>query len=259
MKFVISDKKKFSVFTTLFRHLPQFTETINLHVAETGIYVQGMDTSQISLFEIKLKNDWFDEFICESNCVIGLVCSVFYKVFQCIDDMEQKMTVIFDENKETLNVKLEGNNIIKDFEISLLDIDSEVLNIPETEYDIDIEIDSGSIANYINQMLIFDETFTLRTTQENIILTSKSESGSMSITIQEESIISYAIEEDLDMSLNFSLNYIKKICAFSRMTKSTFINMKRETPMRFHQSLDKKGCDDSENYIRFYLAPKIED
>jgi len=29
--------------------------------------------------------------------------------------------------------------------------------------------------------------------------------------------------------------------------------------MRFHQSLDKKGCDESENYIRFYLAPKIED
>lgn len=259
MKIVISDRKKFSVFTTLFRHLPQFTETINLHVTDTGIYVQGMDTSQISLFEIKLKKDWFDEFTCESNCVIGLVCGVFYKVFQCIDDIEQKMTLIFDESTEKLNVKLEGNNIIKDFEISLLDIDSELLNIPETEYDVDIEIDSGSIANYINQMLIFDETFTLRTTQENIILTSKSESGSMSITMQEESIISYAIEEGLDLSLNFSLNYIKKICAFSRMTKSTFINMKRETPMRFHQSLDNKGFNESENYIRFYLAPKIED
>ena len=69
----------------------------------------------------------------------------------------------------------------------------------------------------------------------------------MSITMQEESIISYAIEEDLDMSLNFSLNYIKKICAFSRMTKSTFINMKRETPMRFQQSLDNKGFNESEN------------
>jgi proliferating cell nuclear antigen len=259
MKFVISDKKKFSVFSTLFRHLPQFTETINLHVSETGIYVQGMDTSQISLFEIKLKNDWFDEFTCEKNCVIGLVCSVFYKVFQCIDNLEQKMTIMFDETKDKLNVKLEGNNIIKDFEISLLDIDSEILNIPETEYDVDIEIDSGSIANYINQMLIFDETFTLRTTQENIILSSKNESGSMSITIKEESIISYAIEEELDLTLSFSLNYIKKICAFSKITKSTFINMKKNTPMRFHQSLDNKGFNESENYIRFYLAPKIDD
>tara|TARA_Y100000816_G_scaffold237528_1_gene183524 strand:- start:1935 stop:2714 length:780 start_codon:yes stop_codon:yes gene_type:complete len=259
MKFVISDKKKFSVFTTLFRHLPQFTETINLHVTEEGIYVQGMDTSQISLFEIKLNSEWFDEFICKKSCVIGLVCSVFYKVFQCIDNLEQKMTIVFDEKKDTLSVKLEGNNIVKDFEISLLDIDSEVLNIPPTVYDVDIEIDSVSIANYINQMLIFDETFTLRSTQENIILTSKSESGSMSITMHEESIISYAIEEDLDLTLNFSLNYIKKICAFSKMTKSTFINMKAGTPMRFHQSLDDKGFEDSENYIRFYLAPKMDD
>ena len=259
MKFVISDKKKFSVFSTLFRHLPQFTETINLHVTEEGIYVQGMDTSQISLFEIKLNSEWFDEFSCKKNCVIGLVCSVFYKVFQCIDNLEQKMTIMFDEKKDTLSVKLEGDNIVKDFEISLLDIDSEVLNIPPTVYDVDIEIDSISIANYINQMLIFDETFTLRSTQENIILTSKSESGSMSITMHEESIISYAIEEDLDLTLNFSLNYIKKICAFSKMTKSTFINMKEGTPMRFHQSLDGKGFDDSENYIRFYLAPKMDD
>ena len=140
-----------------------------------------------------------------------------------------------------------------------MDIESEVLNIPVTVYDVDIEIDSVSIANYINQMLIFDETFTLRSKQENIILTSKSESGSMSITMNEESIISYAIEEDLDLTQNFSLNYIKKICAFSKLTKTTFINMKGETPMRFHQSLDEKGFDESENYIRFYLAPKMDD
>ena len=113
MKFVISDRKKFHVFSTLFRHLPQFTETINMHITEEGIYVQGMDTSQISLFEIKLKKEWFDEFICEKSCVIGLVCSVFYRVFQCIFvGMDQKMSLMFDENKDALEVKLESDKIV---------------------------------------------------------------------------------------------------------------------------------------------------
>jgi proliferating cell nuclear antigen len=259
MKFIISDKNKFQVFSTLFRHLPTFTETINLHVTDEGIYAQGMDSSQISLFEINLAKEWFDEFVCEKNCVIGLMCSIFFKVFQCIDSLEQKMTFNYTDDKDFLDITLEGDNVKKEFQISLLDIDMEMLNIPETEYDVDIEIKSLDISNYINQMLIFDETFSLRCTQEEIIMKSNSESGSMSIILSDDSIIEYAIEEELDLTQNFSLNYIKKMCAFSKMTRHTFINMKRDTPMRFHQSLDDKKCEESNNYIRFYLAPKLDE
>ena len=223
MKFVISDKKKFLVFSTLFRHLPTFTETINLHVTDEGIYAQGMDSSQISLFEINLAKEWFDEFVCEKNCVIGLMCSIFFKVFQCIDSLEQKMTFNYTDEKDFLDIMLEGDNVKKEFQISLLDIDMEMLTIPETEYDVDIEIKSLDISNYINQLLIFDETFSLKCTQEEIIMKSKSESGSTSIILSDDSIIEYAIEEDLEITQNFSLNYIKKMCAFSKMNSYSLL------------------------------------
>ena len=265
MKIVISNKAKFNAFSNIFRYLPVFMDTVNIFIKETGIYMQGMDTAQVALAELKIENNWFNKYETDKDYVLGIHCATFYKVIQCIEDTEQKMTLTYDDG-DNLKIAIESDEktlVNKYFELPLIDIDSEVLHIPDTDYDIDMEISSNSITNYTNQLMIFDDEFTITCTQENIYMKSKSESGSLKIEMSEDSILLYAIDDELEkLELNFSLTYVKNICAFSKITQSVVINIKENTPMRFHQSLDEDEVEifsDSKNYIRFYIAPKIDD
>ena len=89
---------------------------------------------------------------------------------------------------------------------------------------------------------------------------SKSESGSMAIEMSEESIMLYAIEEGLTLEQYFALNYIKNMCAFAKSTQSVVLSLKENTPLRFHQSFDDADVfENSQSYMRFYVAPKIDD
>ena len=161
---------------------------------------------------------------------------------------------------DCLHISLENFNgskeINKYFELPLVDIDMEMLDIPDTDYSIDMEIKSQSIANYIEQLLIFDETFTLSCSSDTILMKSKSESGSLTIEMSEENIMMYAVEDDMDkIEMCFALTYVKNMCAFSKITNSVVISLSEDTPMRFHQSLDDSDLfENSESYIRLYLA-----
>ena len=263
MEIVIADKDKFTKFSSIFRHLPLFMDTVNIHVNTNGIYLQGMDTSQVCLFELRLQDDWFTSYQVEHNVVLGIHCNTFYKVIQCLEDNNQHMKLNYDDG-DYLKISLEGSVATaanKYFELPLIDIDSEMLEIPETDYSVDIEIHSQIITNYINQLMIFDEDFKMNCTQDNIIMKSKSESGSLSIEMTDDNILLYCLEEGFEsLDLTFCLTYIKHMCNFSKITKSVVINLKDNTPLRFHQSFDDvEVFEDSKNYLRFYLAPKIED
>jgi len=265
MELSISDKTKFLQFANVFRYLPVFNmELVNINISNEELYIQGMDSSQVCLFELKLKNDWFDSFKTDKNYVLGIHSLTFYKVIQCLEDNEQLMSIKYNDG-DCLHIALENVNgskkINKYFELPLVDIDVDMLDIPETDYSVDMEIKSLSISNYIEQLLIFDETFTLSCDSDTINMKSKSESGSLKIEMSEDNIIMYAVEDDMELlEMCFALTYVKNMCAFSKITKSVVISLNKDTPMRFHQSLDDADIfENSESYIRLYLAPKIDD
>ena len=263
MEIVISDKTKFKIFSNVFRYLPVFMDNVNIHVTNKGIYMQGMDMAQVCLFELNLTSEWFDKFENKKNFVLGMHCKTFYKVIQCIDDVEQIMTLTYDDG-DRLNIAIESTDntkVNKYFEIPLIDLDSEILTIPETDYEVDMEINSSSITNYVTELGIFDEEFTITCEQDKIYMKSKSESGGLRIEMSEDSILLYAIEEGLvKIEQTYSLRYVKDICAFSKITDSVVINLNKGTPMRFHQSFDDVDLfTESKNHLRFYIAPKIVD
>jgi hypothetical protein len=81
----------------------------------------------------------------------------------------------------------------------------------------------------------------------------------MTVSINDDDITEYAIEEDGLVNLLFASKFIQNICAFSKISKDMYIHCSNDTPIKIHYSLDEKDSIDSKNYVRFFLAPKIED
>ena len=84
--------------------------------------------------------------------------------------------------------------------------------------------------------------------------------------LKEDDILMYAIEEDARLDLNFSVNYINMMVAFSKINKKVQIHISEAMPMKIQYGMDTfmdndedDEEDEDKNYIRFFLAPKIED
>ena len=140
-----------------------------------------------------------------------------------------------------------------------------LLEIPDTEYTADIHMISSQFTELVNQLSIFGNELQVKC-EDDIRLTGKGEMGSMDAVIKEDDILMYAIEEDARLDLNFSINYINMMVAFNKLNKKVQIHISEAMPMKIQYGMDTfmdneedDEEDEDKNYIRFFLAPKIED
>ena len=63
-------------------------------------------------------------------------------------------------------------------------------------------------------MSLFHDVINIKCDEENVVLTSSGESGKMSVRMNDDDIPMYAIEEDAEIQLAFSLAYFHKMFLF---------------------------------------------
>ena len=76
----------------------------------------------------------------------------------------------------------------------------------------------------------------------------------------------FAIEK-IENCLLYAMSYVLLITSFSKVNKKVQIHISEEIPMKIQYSMDSFMDDneddeennDDKNFIRFFLAPKIED
>jgi len=265
----IKNASKVYQFTQILHNLKGISNELNLVCKEDGLYAQGMDSSHVCLFEMVITPDWFDTYTCSEECMMGIHCEMLFKIISCIKD-GQYIDMKYDPNVsgDKLTIDLLGNSYDKSFELSLIDIDSDMVELPEKEYTADIRFVSKDFAELINQLSIFGDKLKV-SCSDNIILNSENEFGKVDITVKEEDIIEYMMEEGAELESSFGIKFVTMITKFSNLNKELAINISEEFPLKLTYNLDDwkdttdEGDDDEDtsviNYISFYLAPLEED
>ena len=267
----IKNATKVYQFTQILQNLKGISNELNLVCKEDGLYAQGMDSSHICLFEMNIKPDWFDTYTCTEDCVMGIHCEMLFKIISCIKEGQYiDMSYNEDKNGDKLTIDLLGNSYDKSFELSLIDIESDMVELPSKEYTADIRFISKDFAELVNQLSIFGDKLKIYC-GDDIILNSENDFGKVDIRVKEEDIIEYMMEEGAELKSDFGIRFITMITKFSNLNKELLINISQDFPIKLTYNLDDwkdKPTDDDEeqeeeqsidNYISFYLAPLLED
>ena len=87
MNILINDTTKADIFSSLFQHIKLFTEQVNITFNKEKLYLQTMDSSRVSIFEMHLPEKWFDEFKLDNDIsvVIGVNANILFKVLNTRD------------------------------------------------------------------------------------------------------------------------------------------------------------------------------
>ena len=147
-----------------------------------------------------------------------------------------------------------------------MDLDSEFLPVPDSDWSADIQMVSDDLAKLIDQLSIFGSDLIVNCDEDSIKLLSDGEMGKMKAVIKEEDILMYAIEEDVTLKVKFAISYFCLFTSVSKVNKKVNIHIDEKLPIKIQYDMDDvmdENDDDEDdeviNYIRFYLAPKIED
>tara|TARA_B110000967_G_C18889209_1_gene566145 strand:+ start:2758 stop:3543 length:786 start_codon:yes stop_codon:yes gene_type:complete len=260
MNIEIIDPSRAEKFCNLFQHVKLFTNNVNITFYEDRMYLQTMDSSRVSIFEIYLPNEWFNtyDYTHSEPIILGVNADILFKVLNT-RDKQQSLQLVFDpDQSDKLIIHFVSDNktiFDKHFEIPLMEIDIDTLEIPVFESDADIMIPSSKFAEIINQLQIFGDTIEFKCTEELIQLCSiSSESGKMMADIDIDELTSYSITEDNTMNISFSLSRLHNICMYNKISKEVEILLTDNYPMKITYQLDE---DDAK--MVFYLAPKMSD
>ena len=254
MKVKITDKDKVIKFAIMFNNLKAEYKETNLYFRTDGLYLQMMDASQISMVELNIKKEWFDQYDITIDQVFGVHIETFDKILSCIDK-NYTIELNIQENTDKLNIVLSDGKIIKDYDMNLIDLDTEIFDIPEVEYTADIILESSVFKDYITELILFGDDLNLVCNEKEIVLSSEGDDGKSKIIINQDYLEEYGIEEEANINLSFSIKIIKIISNFVKLNKLTNIHVSEDKPLKIEYNLDEGEL----NKLTFFLAPKIVD
>ena len=257
MNIIIENVQKAEIFALLFQHIKVFSEHINILFEPERMYIQSMDSARVSIFEVVLPSSWFDKYTCLTSMNIGISSHILFKILNT-RDRTHKIEFACESNNDRLNIHFtsdDKNTYDKHFEVPLIDINSETMAIPETDYQAEFTLSSGHFSALVNQLKNFGDTMDIECSEENIILYSKSpDSGKMSVEINIEDLTAFAIAEGEKLSLSFSLNALSNICLYNKLSREIEIKISPDYPIKLVYYLGNE-----ESKMIFYLAPKINE
>jgi proliferating cell nuclear antigen len=254
MRFEINDKKRCELFINIFNNLKKFTDSISLTIDEEKLYIQGMDASHVCIYELSLDKSWFCVWNVEQSSEFGVCLNILNKILHTWSDKQS--IIIYSEDSDKLDIEFTSDvkgNFKKFFQLPLMDIDTEHLCIPDTEYQADIEIESKKLKDIIDDLACFNDTINFKCDENELSIDANSSEGSMKVVITIDDIEMLAVEEDKIIESSFSIRYISEMCQFYKLSKNCTIHTSENIPIQIKYELDETS------FMRFYLAPKIND
>ena len=270
MNVSITNKEKARSFTSVFQHLKLFCEHVNIMFEKTRVYAQGMDSSHISIFELYIPAEWFDEYSHpgEGNIVVGVNIALFFRILNTRDDV-QEIHMKYDSNGgDTLQIDFSSKTktaaFDKQFELPLIELESDMMEIPATDYQAEFSLDASVFANIVGQLKQFGADLHIKCGEDEIRLISKSQdAGNMSVVVPIDDLSLFAINEGETLHLSFSLSHLVNICAFHKVSGAINIKISENYPLKATYLLEKMADDEEDETTKarlvVYLAPRMSE
>lgn len=256
----ISNPVRAEMFNIIFQNIKLFTDNINITFTAGQIDIQCIDPAHVAVLEVHIGSTWFDKYELSDNIeglTIGVNANLIGKIFGT-RNKTQDIVIECSDDPDTLSVRFvcEDKNVYdKTFEMPLIDLDVDVMEIPIMDYEAEFSMPSHIYASLMSQLKLFGETMDIDCSEDNIMLHSSSvDSGKMTTEISIDDLNEFAIDEGGVLNISYSLSYMCNVANFYKLSNDIDLKFKQDYPVQLRYNL---GTDDAN--VTFYIAPKISD
>ncbi|XP_020799442.1 proliferating cell nuclear antigen [Drosophila serrata] len=225
-----------------------------LDCSDTGFQLQSMDNSHVSLVALCLQRDCFEKFRCDRNVSLGLDLKSLAKVLKCANS-DDRVTISASDSpsKVLLNFNSKESERSAEYELKLLDLDEDHLGIPDTDYTCTIQMPSTEFAHICRDMSMFSESVTIECSKQGVKFSASGDLGSANIKLSEGGKMNVNIQVEDQLVQTFAGRYLNTFTKATPLAERVKICLSAEVPLLVEYPIEDFG------YIRYYLAPKVDD
>ncbi|KAL4587730.1 hypothetical protein LXL04_000604 [Taraxacum kok-saghyz] len=257
----------------------------NFDCSATGFSLQAMDSSHVALVSLLLRSEGFEHYRCDRNISMGMNLGNMSKMLKCAGN-DDIITLKADDGSDTVTFMFESpilrsesvfqlmmfiiyvpdiplfvspaQDKIADFEMKLMDIDSEHLGIPEAEYHAIVRMPSSEFARICKDLSSIGDTVVISVTKEGVKFSTRGDIGTANVVCRQNTTVdkpeeATVIEMNEPVSLTFALRYMNSFTKATPLSSTVTLSLSSELPVVVEYKIAEMG------YLRFYLAPKIEE
>jgi len=244
--------------------LRDLVEDANIDCNETGLSIQAMDASHVALVCLNLDQKAFDKYVCDSSVTLGVNIGSIQKIIKC-GESSDILTLQNDSDSSNLKFTFEnGSDRHFEFSMSLMDIDSERLAVPDFETTVTIKMPSAELQKICRDLTQFGDTvkITVQKGQVTFSVAGATTKGSLILSSVDLQVPEGSVDDnskkitknDVDVELSFALRYLNFFTKAAPLSDNVELVLTADRPLivRFH-------LNDGNGKIQYYLAPKVDE
>jgi proliferating cell nuclear antigen len=252
--------KNGDVLTKIIVAISDLVVDVNFDFDHVGMAVQAMDSSHVSLVSMLLRAEGFEGWKCHDSIQLGIHLDSLMKLLRCMHTKDS-VELSYTEHSSELDFifKSENEERVSHFSLKLMEIVEERLGIPNTDYQTSVQMPSSEFMRICRDLASFGDTLTIEVTKEEISFSADGEIGNGVMSLRnstatdEEMPEATVIESREDISQAFALRYLQNFTKATALSDFVTLRMSPEVPLLVEYKIDELG------YIRYYLAPKIDE
>jgi proliferating cell nuclear antigen len=235
--------------------IKELVNDVNIETSDHGISLQAMDASHVALVTLNLKVEAFNEFNCNESQILGINISNLSKILKCADN-DDRVTIEVEPKASKLKFIFEGklDDKLSEFNLNLINLDSEQLGIPDQEYSAVIHMKSDEFSRVCRELSQISDTLLIDVNKQRVKFSVGGDMGEGSISLKhrETGKFSTCITANEDVRCSYAMRYLNLFNKASGITEEVTLSVSENLPLVM-------DFDFQVGSIKYYLAPKVND
>ncbi|KAI0942758.1 hypothetical protein AcW1_003303 [Taiwanofungus camphoratus] len=175
-----------AILKRLLDSIKELVTDANFECNEEGINLQAMDNSHVALVAVRLDASGFKRYRCDRPMPLGVNLTSLTKVIKCAKDDDICILKASDD-ADTLGLTYEARNSdrIAEYEIKLMDIDSDTLGLPDTDYDARVTMPSSEFSRIMRDLSQLSESVRIEVSKEGVRFVADGEAATGNILLKQ--------------------------------------------------------------------------
>merc|ERR1712078_237442 len=192
----------------------------------------------------------FQDYKCDRTTTMGMNMEAVSKVMKMCNPTDVlKLRHENGADHATFQCENTAEDEVSEFDLKLMQIESEHMEIPEQQYQVVTQMPSAKFLKIVKDLKEFGETMQISASKDGLRFSVKGDIGDGNVMVKPR-------ESDKEpVVATFALAYLVKFAKAAPLCDSVELGVGADMPISV-----KYAIDNSDNgHMQFHLAPKIED
>jgi len=214
---------------------------VKIHVNDEGLSITAMDPANVSMVKFLLPKGFFSVFETD-NEVLGIDLDNLKRILKRSGPAS---SLVLERKGNLLNIQIH-DRIKRNFNLSLIEIESEERDMPEMEFSSMVELNSSDFIDSVEDCMVVADACSFIIKEGKFIIEAKGLNSAMSEFSGDEAKISAE-----NCKSRYSLEYLQKFIKGAKLSEKTVLKFANDHPLRIDIKNDFMA-------LSFLLAPRVE-